>query len=95
MPAATIERVSCSAMLTWKRGCGADHRLPANRTIVNETRSPLEREFAALCSPIGRPSIPPDKLLGAMLLQAFYLIRSVQPLMDRLKYHLLFRRSKA
>ena len=40
-----------------------DHPLRAIRTIVNEALSALEREFAALYSPIGRPSIPPEKLL--------------------------------
>ncbi|WP_439360345.1 hypothetical protein [Bradyrhizobium sp. DASA03007] len=46
-----------------------DHPLRAIRTIVNEALSTLEREFAALYSP--GPSIPPEKLLRAMLLQAF------------------------
>src|SRR3954452_17568882 len=53
--------------------------------------SALEREFTALYSPIGRPSIPPEKLLRAMLLQAFYSIRSERLLMERLEYDLLFR----
>lgn len=51
----------------------------------------LERDFAALYSPIGRPSIPPEKLLRALLLQAFYSIRSERLLMERLEYDLLFR----
>jgi transposase len=68
-----------------------DHPLRAIRTIVNEALSALEREFAALYSPIGRPSIPPEKLLRAMLLQAFYSIRSERLLMERLEYDLLFR----
>jgi transposase len=42
-----------------------DHPLQAIRTIVNEALSTLEREFAALYSPTGRPSIPPEKLLRA------------------------------
>jgi len=68
-----------------------DHPLRTIRTIVNEALSALEREFAALYSPIGRPSIPPEKLLRAMLLQAFYSIRSERLLMERLEYDLLFR----
>ena len=68
-----------------------DHPLRAIRTIVNEALAALEREFAALYSPIGRPSIPPEKLLRAMLLQAFYSIRSERLLMERLEYDLLFR----
>ena len=53
-----------------------DHPLRTIRRIVNEALAALEREFATLYSPIGRPSIPPEKLLRAMLLQAFYSIRS-------------------
>ena len=68
-----------------------DHPLRAIRTIVNEALEALEREFAGLYSPIGRPSIPPEKLLRAMLLQAFYSIRSERLLMERLEYDLLFR----
>src|SRR6186997_2497452 len=68
-----------------------DHPVRAIRTIVNEALSALEREFASLYSPIGRPSIPPQKLLRAMLLQAFYSIRSERQLMERLEYDLLFR----
>ena len=69
----------------------ADHPLRTIRTIVNEALAALEREFAALYAPIGRPSIPPEKLLRAMLLQAFYSIRSERLLMERLEYDLLFR----
>ena len=69
----------------------ADHPLRAIRAIVNEALSALERDFAALYAPIGRPSIAPEKLLRAMLLQAFYSIRSERQLMERLEYDLLFR----
>jgi transposase len=53
-----------------------DHPQRLIRMIVNEALSGLEREFAALYSPIGRPPIPPEKLLRAILLLAFYSIRS-------------------
>ena len=69
----------------------ADHPLRVIRTIVNEALSTMEREFASLCSPTGRPSIAPEKLLRAMLLQAFYSIRSERQLMERLEFDLLFR----
>jgi len=68
-----------------------EHPLRAIRLIVNEALGSLEGEFAALYSPIGRPSIAPEKLLRAMLLQAFYSIRSERLLMERLEYDLLFR----
>lgn len=68
-----------------------DHPLRAIRTIVNEVLSTLEREFSALHSPIGRPSVPPERLVRAMLLQVFYSICSERLLMERLEYDLLFR----
>jgi transposase len=68
-----------------------NHPLRPIRAIVNVALEALEPEFAALYSPIGRPSIPPEKLLRAMLLQAFYSIRSERLLMERLEYDLLFR----
>jgi transposase len=68
-----------------------DHPLRAIREIVNEALVALEPDFAGLYSPIGRPSIPPEKLLRSMLLQAFYSIRSERLLMERLEYDLLFR----
>src|SRR3984957_4689426 len=68
-----------------------NHPLRAIRVIVNEALSALEDEFSALYSPIGRPSIPPEKLLRGMLLQAFYSIRSERQLMERLEFDLLFR----
>jgi len=68
-----------------------DHPLRAIRAIVNEALVALEPEFAGLYSPLGRPSIPPEKLLRSMLLQAFYSIRSERLLMERLEYDLLFR----
>ena len=69
----------------------SDHPLRPIRAIVNEALAGLEGDFAALYAPIGRPSIPPEKLLRAMLCQAFYSIRSERQLMERLEYDLLFR----
>ena len=70
---------------------GRTHPLRSIRLIVSEALSALAGEFSALYSPIGRPSIPPEKLLRAMLLQAFYSIRSERQLMERLEFDLLFR----
>jgi hypothetical protein len=58
----------------------SDHPLRAIRGLMNEALVALEQEFGALYAPIGRPSIPPEKLLRAMLLQAFYSIRSERQL---------------
>jgi transposase len=69
-----------------------DHPLRSIRLIANAALTVLERDFAALYARnIGRPSIAPEKLLRAMLLQAFYSIRSERQLMERLEYDLLCR----
>jgi transposase len=70
---------------------GKDHPLRTIRGIVNEALAALSGEFSALYARMGRPSIPPEKLLRAMLLQAFYSIRSERQLMERLDFDLLFR----
>jgi transposase len=70
----------------------ADHPLRTIKAIVNEALSSLSAEFDALyAARAGRPSIPPEMLLRAMLLQAFYSIRSERQLMERLEFDLLFR----
>ena len=68
-----------------------DHPLRPIREIANEALSGLSRAFSTLYAPLGRPSIPPEKLLRALLLQAFYSIRSERQLMERLEFDLLFR----
>ena len=69
----------------------ADHPLRAIRVLVDEALSALSPDFALLYSKTGRPSIAPEKLLRALLLQAFYTIRSERQLMEQLDYNLLFR----
>jgi transposase len=61
------------------------------REIANAALSDLSRAFTAVYTDFGRPSIAPEKLLRAMLLQAFYGIRSERQLMERLEFDLLFR----
>src|SRR5690554_2167413 len=68
-----------------------DHPLRTIHRLVNEALSALEGEFSSLYSGLGRPSIAPEKLLRAMLLQAFYSIRSERQLMERLEFDLQFR----
>jgi transposase len=67
------------------------HPLRSIRTIVNQALDALSGDFECLYGRIGRPSIPPEKLLRALLLQAFYSIRSERQLMERLDFDLLFR----
>ena len=68
-----------------------DHPLRAIREITNEALVSLTADFDGLYSPLGRPSVPPEQLLRAMLLQAFYGIRSERQLMERIEFDLLFR----
>ena len=68
-----------------------NHPLRAIRVITDTALKSLSGRFDALYSVIGRPSIPPEKLLRALLLQAFYSIRSERQLMEQLNYNLLFR----
>jgi transposase len=67
---------------------GKDHPLRTIRTVVNAALAGLSGEFSALYAQLGRPSIPPEKLPRAMLLQAFYSIRSERQLMERLEFDL-------
>jgi transposase len=69
----------------------ADHPLRSIREIANAALAALSGNFAALYSGMGRPSVPPEKLLRAMLLQAFYSVRSERQLMERIEFDLLFR----
>jgi transposase len=61
------------------------------RELANAALSELSKNLTALYTDFGRPSIAPEKLLRAMLLQAFYGIRSERQLMERLEFDLLFR----
>src|SRR5262244_3297091 len=69
----------------------ADHPLRPIRVMVDTVLAELSSEFAKLYSPVGRPSIPPEKLLRAQLLQVLYTVRSERQLMEQLDYNLLFR----
>lgn len=77
--------VSCEARVP------AGHPLRAILPIVDAALAALSSEFERLYASIGRPSIAPEKLLRALLLQAFYSVRSERQLMEQLDYNLLFR----
>ena len=68
-----------------------DHPLRIIRCIVNATLADMSAEFDALYPPNGRESIPPERLLRALLMQAFYSIRSERQLVERIDFDLLFR----
>jgi transposase len=69
----------------------AEHPLRAIRPLVNAALERLSAAFDQIYSPIGRPSIAPEHLLRALLLQAFFTIRSERQLMEQLTYNILFR----
>jgi transposase len=68
-----------------------DHPLRPLRQMVNQALQELSGDFQAMYAREGRPSIPPEKLLRALLLQVLYTIRSERLLMEQLDYNLLFR----
>jgi transposase len=69
----------------------ADHPLRPIRQSVDKVLTAMSRQFGKLYAETGRPSIPPERLLRALLLQVFYSIRSERMLMEQLNYNLLFR----
>jgi len=69
----------------------ADHPLRPIRRMVDEVLDRLSPRFDKLYSKVGRPSIPPERLLRALLLQVLYTIRSERMLMEQLDYNMLFR----
>lgn len=87
------DRVSGSffSYVDLERRVRPDHPLRVIREIVNAALDALSQEFDALYPPYGRESIPPERLVRALLLQAFYSIRSERQLVERIEYDLLFR----
>jgi transposase len=69
----------------------ADHPLRPIRAMVDEALQSLDGRFEEIYGEDGRRSIPPERLLRALLLQMFYTIRSERMLMEQLEYNLLFR----
>ena len=66
-----------------------DHPLREIRVMVNAALKELSPKFAAIYSPIGPPSIPPEYLMRALLLQVLFSVRSERMLMEQLDYNLL------
>src|SRR5215470_1423781 len=69
----------------------AKHPLRLVRSVVNEVLAALDSDFSKAYATDGRPSIAPERLLRALLLQAFYTIRSERQLIEQLHYNLLYR----
>jgi transposase len=68
-----------------------NHPLRAIRPLVNAALDRLSPDFAKIYSPFGRKSIAPEKLLRALLLQAFFAVRSERQLMEQRTYNIMFR----
>jgi transposase len=68
-----------------------DHPLRAIRRLVDQILARMSKRFDKMYADNGRPSIPPERLLRALLLPTFYSIRSERMLMEQLDYNLLFR----
>lgn len=74
-----------------------ESRIPAThparriRSLVDEVLGELDRDFESMYASTGRPSIPPEKLLRALVIQILYSVRSERLLMEQLNYNLLFR----
>src|SRR5436853_2871289 len=69
----------------------ADHPLRAIRTMTDQVLRELSPRFTKMYSDIGRPSIPPEQLLRALLLQSLYTVRSERLLMEEIDYSVLYR----
>src|ERR1700738_1243512 len=69
----------------------AEHPLRPLRAMMDDILKEMSPRFAKLYADTGRPSIPPERLLRALLLQILYTVRSERLLMEQLNYNLLFR----
>jgi transposase len=77
--------------VTLEQRVPADHPLRGIRVLVDRALERMSPEFDQLYSAMGRPSIAPERLLRALLLQVLYSVRSERQLMEQLNYNLLFR----
>ncbi|WP_437559403.1 IS5 family transposase [Acidithiobacillus sulfuriphilus] len=91
MRGAKVETQGMFSYVSPEQRVPQDHPLRAIRVIVDRSLEELDGHFSAIYSALGRPSIPPEFLLRALLLQVFYSIRSERQLMEQLDYNLLFR----
>jgi transposase len=86
-----IQQATMFSYLSPEQRVPQDHPLRAIRQRTDQILIGLSAKFAQMYSRLGRPSVPPEKLLRALLLQVLYTIRSERMLMEQLGYNLLFR----
>ena len=87
----TSSKAECSVTYRRNDECPRSIRCGRSRVMVDAALKELGPRFDALYAKSGRPSIPPEKLLRALLLQVLYTVRSERMLMEQLDYNLLFR----
>lgn len=91
MRGADCEQSSMFSYISAERRVPKDHPLRGIRTMADAALKELDQRFAGLYAVQGRPSIPPERLLRALLLQVLYTVRSERLLMEQLDYNFLFR----
>jgi transposase len=91
MRGADVKQGSVFSYVSLEARVPRSHPLRRIREIVDTALAELSADFEALYSKVGRPSIPPEKLLRALLLQVLFTVRSERMLMEQLDYNLLFR----
>src|ERR1700689_5607124 len=91
MRGADVEQGRLFSVVSLESRVPGDHPLRKIRPLLDETLESLDRTFEAIYAESGRPSIPPERLIRAQLLQVLYSVRSERQLMEQLDYNLLFR----
>ena len=86
-----IQEVALYSYVSPEQRVPADHPLRPIREMVNAVLRTLSAEFDKIYSIGGRPSIPPERLLRALLLQVLYTVRSERMMMEQLNYSVLYR----
>jgi transposase len=85
------QQVTMLSLVTPDRRVPADHPLRRIKALADQALAGLSPTFDQMYSKVGRPSIPPERLLKATLLMAFYSVRSERLLSEQLDYNRLFR----
>jgi len=86
-----LEQAAMFSYLTLERRIPADHPLRSIRRLTDRALERIDEELDKLYASTGRESIPPERLLRALLLMVLYSVRSERQLMEPLNYNLLFR----
>lgn len=86
-----IQQSAMFSYLSAEKRVPLKHPLREVRLVADKVLAELSKLFARMYSQMGRPSIPPEKLLRALLLQVLYTVRSERMLMEQLDYNMLFR----